>query len=553
MTNTGWQLPARISENAELVVRPSRLVLLLAVASAAVVALSAPGAASARVTPLGAQFRVIIVNRMSDGTFAALARRGAVGVMRPGFGPTTSRRSAYDELVRGAEVNSYIGDTPPGRPLIGTEEQRGAWIERSCSMCIVLQLPPRNGTIANGTLYRVAVVGQGYHGLLVSPTTRIPGLVSIVDIAPTAIHRPSTGLSWVAASNAVGRLTSLSEEIHSNDRLKYAGLFVVVGFSILLALLGWTAARTAIPAALLANLCVGMLHITNEVAIVAVFTVTMVLGALWLARICRDDLSLLSLIAGVVLLYGLVYAARPEWAAVTPLGPDQNLRFWGIGDQIATLLFAPLLIGAVIARHRLGWLGFAAFSLLGFFVMTDNRLGANGGGAIGLGVALAVLGARLVRRGFVAFAAALTVTATVVFMIVRHGLGTPGPNHLRSAFGKGIQGFIDVAAHRVPLVYAPAIHDWPLTLPLALMLTVSVVLALRSSRARVTRDVLFALVAGLLASLLINDATGFMLAAGIACASAVVRFAPTGEPVRVPVLARLRPALERASTESRPR
>lgn len=547
---------ARISENAELVVRRSRLVVLLAVASAAVVALALPSVASARMNPPGAQFRTIIAKRMTDAQFALLARRGAVGVMRPGFGPMTSHHSASAELVRGTEVNSHIGGTPPGRPLIGTAEESGSWIAH-CRMCIVLQIPPRGGPRANNTLYRVAIVGRGFHGLLVSPTTRIPGLVSIVDIAPTALGRPTTGLSSVPAKSAVAYVDRLDAQIHGEDRLKYAGLLIVVGFVILLALLGWTAARTAIPAALLANLILGVLPITNEVAIVAVFTVTMVLGALLLARICRDDLALLGLIVGVLLLYGYVYAVRTEWAAVTPLGPDQNLRFWGIGDQIATILFAPLLMGAVIARHRLGLIGFAAFSFLGLLVMTDNRLGANGGGAIGLGLALAVIAPRLSRRRWVSFLAALTAATVVVFEIVRRGLASPGPNHLRSAFGQGIQGFIDVAAHRVPLVYQPAVHDWPLTLPLALILAVSLVLAFRSSRARASREILIALVVGLVASLGINDATGFMLSAGIGCTWAVARFVPTGEPVRVrirvPVFSSLRPAAEPVRADSRVR
>jgi hypothetical protein len=520
-----------------------------------------PGVASARTSPPNAPYKVIIVDHMSDGAFAALAKRGAVGVMRPGFGPTTSHRSAFAELVRGAEVNSHIGGTPPGKPVIGTEEERSPYLSTWCRMCIVLQLPARVGTQQNNKLYRVAIVGRGYHGLLVSPTTRIPGLVSIVDIAPTALGRPTTGLSWVPATSAaaaVGTVNRLDAQVHGEDRLKYAGLFVVVGFVILLALLGWTGVvRTAIPAALLANLVLGVFHVTNEVMIIAVFTVAMVLGALCLARLCRDDLALLGLIVGVLLLYGYLFVARPEWTAVTPLGPDQNLRFWGIGDQIATILFAPVLMGAAIARHRLGWIGFTAFSLLGLLVMTDNRLGANGGGAIGLGLALAVLAPRLSRRGWVSFAAALTAAATIVFEIVNHGLASPGPNHLRSAFGNGIQGFIDVAAHRVPLVYQPAIHDWPLTLPLALVLVVSLVLAFRSSRVRASRELLVALVAGLVASLGINDATGFMLAAGIGCTWAVARFVPTGEPVRVwmrvPVFSSLRPAAETAPAESRPR
>ena len=536
--------------------RPSRLVLLLTVALATVAALALPGIASARMNPPGARFNVVFVDHMSDGLFATLARHGAVGVMRPGFGPTTSYRSAYAELIRGAEVNSRIGGTPPGKPLIGAEEVSAAQAA-TCRPCIVTQLPPRGAKRKNGDLYRVAVIGMGYHGLLTSPTTRVPGLVSIVDLAPTAVggmRAVTAGLSWTPSSTPVVAVNRLDAQIHGEDHLKYAGLLIVVGFVVLLALLGWSAARVAIPAALLVNLIMGVLQITNEVAIVAVFTLLMVAGALMLARICRNDLALLGLIVVVLLAYVAAFARHPEYAAVTPLGPDQNLRFWGVGDQIGTLLFAPLLIGAVIARHRLGWLGFAAFSLIGLFVMTDNRLGANGGGAIGLGIALAVLGARLSRRGMVALVAGLGVTGAIVLEIVKHGLSSPGPNHLRSAFGQGIQGFIDVAAHRVPLVYAPAFHDWPLTLPLTIVLVVSTVLVFRVTRARAGRDLLVALVAGLVSSLLINDATGFMLAAGIGCTSAVARFFPTGEPfrVRIPVLRRAPLAAEVASSESPP-
>ena len=529
-------------------VRPVRLLVLLAVLVSAGVALAAPGPAAARTSPPDAPFTVVILDRIDDATFAALARRGAVGLMRPGYGPTTNRRRALAELVRGAEVNARLGGVPEGKPLINTNKLA---VFPNCRRCIVVQLPPRGRPVPNHRLYRIGVIGLGFHGLLTSPTTRIPGLVSIVDVAPTALRPVRGGMSSTPDSAAVAHINRLGAQIHGEERLKYAGLFIVVGIAIILALLGWTAARTAIPAALLANLALGAFHVTNEVGIVAVFTVVSALGALWLARFCRDDLALLGLIVFVLLAYLLVFVRRPEWAAVTPLGPDQNLRYWGIGDQIGTLLFAPVLVGAVIARQRLGWVGFLVFSLLGLFVMTDNRLGANGGGAIGLGLALAVLGARLSRRGLVTLVGAVTASAAVVLAIVQHGLASPGPNHLRSAFGSGITGFLDVAAHRVPLVYVPAVHDWPLTLPLALLLVASCVLAFRATRARAARDLLIALTVGLAASLLINDATGFMLAAGIGCSSAVARFAPTGGRMRLRVLSRVRAATSPAAAAIR--
>lgn len=523
---------------------------IVAVFGAVCAALAAPGIASARLSPVGAPFQVVVLNRIDDATFRLLAERGAVGLVRPSYGPTTNRRRALAELERGTERNARLGGVPGGDPLFDATKAK---VFPDCEMCIVVQLPPRGRPTANGPLYRIAVIGRNFHGVLTSPTTRIPGLVSIVDVAPTALVRLHNGMSSVPDQNAVADLSRLDAQIHGEDRLKYAGVFIVAGIVILFALLGWSAARTAIPAALLANLALGVLQVTNEVAICAIFTAVALVGALWLARMCRDGLALLGLIVAVLLVYTVLFATRPGWAAITPLGPDQNLRFWGIGDQIATLLLAPLLMGAVIARQRLGWLGFAAFSLLGLLVMTDNRLGANGGGAIGLGLALAVLGARLSRRGVLTLMGASAAAAAIVLAIVRRGLASPGPNHLRSAFGHGLDGLFRVAANRVPLVYTPALHDWPLTLPLALLLLLSGVLAFRVTRARAARDLLLALAAGLIASLLVNDATGFMLIAGIGCASAAARFVPTGTPVRWLQLSRIRIPLRAEASESPPR
>jgi hypothetical protein len=136
---------------------------------------------------------VVVVDRMSDATFALLSRLGAVGLLRPSYGPTTNRRRALAELVRGTEVNARLGGVPQGRPLINVN---GVAEFNRCKLCIVVQLPPRGRPIPNDRLYRIAVIGGGFHGLLASPTTHIPGLVSIVDIAPTDLGgHPATSLS----------------------------------------------------------------------------------------------------------------------------------------------------------------------------------------------------------------------------------------------------------------------------------------------------------------------------------------------------------------------
>src|SRR3954462_2850702 len=97
-------------------VRPARLLALLAVLAVVAVALAAPGVASARQNPTGENFRVVVLDWISDATFATLAERGAVGLLRPSYGPTTNRRRALAELVRGTVVSARLGGVPKGKP-----------------------------------------------------------------------------------------------------------------------------------------------------------------------------------------------------------------------------------------------------------------------------------------------------------------------------------------------------------------------------------------------------------------------------------------------------
>src|SRR6478752_7952302 len=210
-------------------VLPVRLAALLAVLLSVGVALAAPGSAAARQTPPGEIRHVVVVDRMSDATFALLARRGAVGLLRPSYGPTTNRRRALAELVRGTEVNARLGGVPAGKPLINTNKAK---VYPNCRLCIVVQLPPRGRPTSNNRLYRIAVLGNGFHGLLTSPTTHIPGLVSVVDIAPTDLPgHPTTSLFWKPSkpTAALGHLSRLDHAIGANNRLKFPALFILAG------------------------------------------------------------------------------------------------------------------------------------------------------------------------------------------------------------------------------------------------------------------------------------------------------------------------------------
>ena len=99
--------------------------------------------------------------------------------MPPGDGTTVSREGALAALVRGKTRKSLLGGVPGGEPLIELAS-------RPAVVTIYVSLPPP-GTHRNDTRYPVAIVGGGYRGILESPSTRIPGLISIADIAPTAV------------------------------------------------------------------------------------------------------------------------------------------------------------------------------------------------------------------------------------------------------------------------------------------------------------------------------------------------------------------------------
>jgi hypothetical protein len=503
------------------------------------------GTALAKTVPGTAPFRVVILDHMAGWQLRQFARRGAIGLLVPGAGPTTNRRQALAQLVRGRQENAHLGGVPQGPALLSANLATGT---PSHARTIIVTLPPKTldgGTVPNDKRYYVVVLGGGFHGLLVSKTTRIPGLVSIVDIAPTALGHLRGSLTSTPATHAVASLKQLNAQIHANNRLKLPALIVLACFAALLAAVRPRAALTAVPAALLASIALGALHVTNEVAILTVLIVVTLAGGLALARLCRTDGMLLLLFLGVILVHLYLFARRPDWVALTPLGPTQNSRFWGIGNQLETLLLAPLLAGAAIAARRFGLLGFAAFGVLGLFMMTDNRFGSDGGGAIVLGVALAFLGARTLRIGVRGFATLLLAAALVVLKVVSSNLQAAGPDHLRSAFGSGLSGVWAVAKNRVPLSYLPAIHTWTTVLPLAIWFVASFAVALYVARRRPTKDLVLTLGLAMVTSLLVNDSAMYELTGGIVVLGALARFAPApAVPVTVRSLVRtVSPAL----------
>jgi hypothetical protein len=504
--------------------------IVRACASLAVLAALAAGSAasaSAKTMPQQQPLRILIVPSLSPHELAELAKRGAVGMLVPGAGPTTNRRQALSALVRGVVENARLGGVATGAVLVDASSATGF---PTGHPEIILTLPPKGRPILNDRRYPIAIVGRGYHGVLISRTTRIPGLVSILDVAPTALQRPGSELLSAAQPDAARTVENLDARIAANNQLKLPSLvaiLVLVGF---LAIFWPAGAFPAISAALLGSLGLGFVGPTNVAVLVAAFVALTLLGGIALARICSTESRLLALLLVVLAAYGIALVVDPTAIAVNPLGPTQNSRFFGIGNQVETLLLGPVLAAAGLAGRRFGLLGFLAVGVLAFVGVAENSLGADGGGAVVFALALAVFAARLCRLSWRGILAATGVAAIAVLALMSYDQSHTGHDHMRSAFSHGFGGLLAVAHNRIPLSYVPAIHAWAYVGPFLIAFAVVAAVAIRGSSRHDRRDLVVALVVGVGASLLVNDSAAYELVAATATLVALHRtrfgFAP---------------------------
>ena len=207
------------------------------------------------------------------------------------------------------------------------------------------------------------------------------------------------------------------------------------------------------------------------------------------------------LIAGFFAGYLLVLALSPETNSLAVLGarPDGGGRFYGMTNQVETLLLPPLLAAVAIG-------GFSSLLPLGALALVGvgwSEAGADGGGLLVYTSALAVLGFRL--RGLavtprrVAIAAAAVVALVLCFVAVDAALG--GSSHVTRAVGTGPDSLLGDLGHRLHLSWASLTKDTHNEVLFVGCLLVLVWIGTRTPR-RATVD---AMLVALAVSLLVND------------------------------------------------
>jgi hypothetical protein len=471
------------------------------------------------------RFRVVIVPDLAPADLQALAAQGAVGLLVPANGPSTSSAQARSALERGEVRNSLLnGGVPGGPPLISVQT---AADPPTAGPAIVVELP-QGGEQPNDHRFPIVVLGHGFHGLLTSPSTRLPGVVSIVDIAPTALGEDD-GLGWQASDNAAARVAELDTLIREKKDTRLASALLVAVLALLLAFTFPRAALLAYATALTTNVVLGATETTTLWVVLLVIAAAMA-TAIPFAVFVRGPTWLGLVLAAALAIYLASMAYDAEWIAYSPWGPGQAGRFYGVTNLLETMLLVPALAGAALVGRRFGAAGFAAVALLAFVTVAGSRFGADGGGAVVLAAGYLLLAVLLANLRGRRLAAAVGATVAVSGGLIALDAATGGSSHVTRAAGGGPGEVVDRLRDRLAISWDRAtLGPGP---ALATFVSVGVLAALviwlaRADTPLPERALPLALAVAVAVSLLVNDAPSDVATAGlvgfVVCALVMLR------------------------------
>jgi hypothetical protein len=477
-----------------------------------------------------ASVSVIVVPPFDPQTYAG---RGAVGLFVPGSGQTASREGAIASLVRGKVEPSVLGGQPSGRHLISLGR-------RPAEITIYVALPPR-GKHPNTKRYPIAVVGGGYHGILVSGSTRIRGLVSIADVAHTAVSLEHGRRPTIRArpdADAAADLARLDRRLRQNRDVRLWATLILVGSVLGGAVLAYgfrsaylgRAGLLAAPTVLAASLILSALGISRAPTVVALLAVLTVCGSLAVA-IPRHLLPY-ALVA-LVGVYLVVFTVWPEVNAFAAIGarPDGGGRFYGAGNLTETVLLTVSLEAAALLGRR------TILPVLALALVTIgwSRAGADGGGIVVFLAAFGVLAVRMygVRLSARRVALAIAAGSAAVAAIVGLDAATGGSSHVTRAFRTGPVSLAEELADRVHISAASVASGWREAAVFTVSIAALAVLGTRRPRFPAGD----ALLAGVAVSLLVNDSPGDVASAGALSYAVLWAYERVEKPAREPVAA----------------
>jgi hypothetical protein len=395
------------------------LVKVLSIVALALLAAAAPAAAQ--------DVYVLVVTGDQP---PAVRGRGAAGLYVPGQGLSVSREEALERL--------------------GPLPQRACGAIGQCKFELFVSVPPL-GPQKNDKRYDVTILGEGFRGILVSDQTRIPGLVSISDIRDTVEALEQDGdppLGWRESERPLEKLNELDDRLSdARAAQRPATVALTLALIVLAALALLTRSALLARAALLYPLAaIGLALGASALHQVGpVVTTVVVLAAAPLALVVAARIPLALAVPVFLAGYGLVLAHSPETNSLMAIGPYpwSGGRFYGVTNQIETMLLAPALAAAVSLR---GW-RLVALALLSLVVVGASKTGADGGGILVFATGFGVLGLLLHGR---ARAVPLALAGVVVVGLVFVGIDAlaGGSSHVIDAVSGGPRELFDTFRER---------------------------------------------------------------------------------------------------------
>ena len=314
-------------------------------------------------------------------------------------------------------------------------------------------------------------------GIVIDPNTHIPGLVAAKTRRSELSVRPDP--------NPAARVAALKAELQSSHDAR-ARADVAVG--VILGLLGVLALFSRAPP--LARAAV--LYAPAAIALGLAWRSALAIGfgALGLALVAglsrRAFMPLLVLVFAGALLVLWHWPVTNALATIGP-HPDGGGRFYGVTNEVETMLLAPALAGAPVtaplALLAVGW----------------SRAGADGGGVITYASGYAMLALRAYGRVTprrVVLAAALVVVLGVA--LVAADAATGGSSHVTHALGGGLFGDL---AHRWRVSYDGVTNS----VGAFIMFASGILLLVAVARARPRPPLVDAMLVALVVSFIVND------------------------------------------------
>jgi hypothetical protein len=378
------------------------------------------------------------------------------------------------ELLRESEL--VITRLPPDRDGLAALDRILASAGPEV-LVYVVQAPPETAA-----LLPTGLRAEGVAGMLTSETTRTAGLVAATDVAPTVLGHLGLELPSEVEGQEIEGERGVSEDLSGlSDRL---GVIVPRRDPALSWLLAAWAGLTCVlalarrGAGLRAGLRIGFLAAlwvpgvalltaalrpgeTVELAILAA-------GGLGLGaatdRLVRWPAAPLVPAACVLVAHTIDLAAGSPLIATSLAGPNPlgGARFFGIGNELETILSVTLLLGTgaalALGSDRAGLrppLAFAIASAVCALILGAGLLGAAVGAVITLGAggAAAVLAALPARPGRRALALGIAAPVLLVGGLVAVDLATAGGAHLSREVldGGGADELLDTLQRRLEL------------------------------------------------------------------------------------------------------